>query len=58
MIHLIIELIPRMVGNNWHIAKIHEQLHVAENILLYGAHENVHTGQQEHNHIENTKKPS
>ena len=38
--------------------KIHEQLHVAENIQLYGAHNNVHTGPQEHNHISNAKKPS
>ena len=27
-------------------------------ILLFGAHRNMHTGPQEHNHIENTKKPS
>ena len=38
--------------------KIHEQLHVILNILFYGAHRNVHTGSQEHNHIQNTKKPS
>ena len=38
--------------------KVHEQLHVVLNILLYGAHQNVHTGPQEHNHIQNTKKPS
>ena len=56
LIQLIIELIPRTVGNNWHIAKIHKQLHVAENILLYGTHENVHMGPQEYNHNENTKK--
>lgn len=54
----IITLIPRSTGNNWDIVKIHEQLHVAENILLFGAHRNVHTGPQEHNHIQNTKKPS
>ena len=27
-------------------------------ILLFGAHRNMHTGSAEHNHIENTKKPS
>ncbi|HEY9301929.1 MAG TPA: hypothetical protein VIQ31_37300 [Phormidium sp.] len=54
----IIKLIPRTTGNNWDISKIHEQLHVADNIEKYGAHENVHTGPQEHNHIELTKKPS
>ena len=31
---------------------------MAENIKLFGAHQNVHTGPQEHNHIENTKNPS
>ena len=40
------------------IPKIHEQLHVAENIELYGAHRNVHTGPQEHNHIQNVKHPA
>lgn len=54
----IIKYLPRSKGNNWEVTKIHEQLHVAENILLFGAHRNVHTGPQEHNHIENTKKPS
>ena len=49
---------PRSTGNNWEICKIHEQLHVAENIHYYGAHHNVHTGSQEHNHIANTKQPS
>ena len=54
----IIKLMPRSTGNNWDICKMHEQLHVAENIKFFGAHENVHTGPQEHNHIANTKKPS
>ena len=36
---------------------MHEQEHVAENIELFGAHRNVHTGPQEHNHIENVKQP-
>lgn len=54
----IILLIPRSTGNNWEIVKIHEKLHVLENIELFGAHRNAHTGPQEHNHIQNTKKPS
>ena len=54
----IITLMPRTKGNQWAICKIHEQLHVAENIRYYGAHNNVHTGPQEHNHIHNTKKTS
>ena len=58
LLRQIIACVPRTTGNNWEIAKIHEQLHVAENILLFGAHRNVHTGPQEHNHIENTKRPS
>lgn len=58
LIKQIIKFIPRTTGNHWAIAKIHEQLHIALNILFYGAHRNVHTGPQEHNHIENTKKPA
>ena len=58
LLQSIIKLMPRSSGQNWEIAKIHEQLHVAENIKYFGAHQNVHTGPQEHNHIANTKKPS
>ena len=54
----IIRLFPRTTGNKWAILKIHEQLHMAENIQFFGAHNNVHTGPQEHNHISNTKEPS
>ena len=52
------KLFPRSTGNQWRIPKIHEQLHVAHNIYLYGAHQNIHTGPVEHNHIEMSKKPS
>ena len=48
-------LFPRKTGCEWKIPKIHEQLHIAHNIHLFGAHQNIHTGPQEHNHIENTK---
>ncbi|HEY9299394.1 MAG TPA: hypothetical protein VIQ31_24145, partial [Phormidium sp.] len=58
LLHSIVKLMPRSTGNNWDISRIHEQLHVAENIKFFGAHQNVHTGPQEHNHIANTKKPS
>ena len=51
----IILLMPRTTGNEWAISKIHEQLHVAENIRYYSAHNNVHTSPQEHNHIKKTK---
>ena len=54
----IITLFPRSTRQNWEVAKVHEQLHVAQNIKYFGAHQNVHTGPQEHNHIANTKKPS
>lgn len=49
---------PHTIGQLWKIPKIHEQLHIAFYIQLFGAHRNMHTGPQEHNHIENTKKPS
>ena len=51
-------LFPRSIGSNWEVPKFHEQLHVAYNIQLFGAHKNIHTGPQEHNHIANAKKPS
>jgi hypothetical protein len=51
-------LFPRSTGNQWKIPKLHEQLHVAYYIWLYGSHQNIHTGPQEHNHIANSKKPS
>ena len=54
----IIQLMPRNTGNGWNIPKLHELLHVIENIFLFGASRNVHTGPQEHNHILNTKKTS
>ena len=54
----IIKYMPRTQGNNWEICKMHKQLHVAKSIIFYGVHHNVHTGSQEHNHIDNTKKPS
>ena len=57
LLNNMVKLMPRSEGNAWAIPKIHEQLHIAENINIYGAHKNVHTGPQEHNHIENSKKP-
>ena len=58
LLQSIVKFLPRTSGQKWKLSKIHEQLHVPENIKYYGAHQNVHTGPQEHNHIENTKKPS
>ena len=54
-VYQLVHLFPRKTGCEWKIPKIHEQLHIAHNIHLFGAHQNIHTGPQEHNHIENTK---
>jgi len=54
-VYQLVHLLPRKTGCEWKIPKIHEQLHIAHNIHLFGAHQNIHTGPQEHNHIENTK---
>ena len=51
-------LFPRSTGNQWKIPKLHEQMHIAHNIYLFGNHQNIHTGPQEHNHIAISKKPS
>ena len=39
------------------IPKLHELLHIANNIRLWGAHSNIHSGPPEHNHIANVKRP-
>src|SRR5687768_7960138 len=54
-VYQLVHLLSRKTGCKWKIPKIHEQLHIAHNIHLFGAHQNIHTGPQEHNHIENTK---
>ena len=58
MVSKIIDLWPRGDGNGWHITKLHEQVHVADDIERWGRHKNVHSGPQEHNHIDNVKKPA
>ena len=50
------QLFPQSTGSRWNIPKLHEQLPIAYNIHLWGSHRNIHTGPQELNHIENTKK--
>src|SRR5688500_2125345 len=52
----IIQYFPRSTGNEWAVPKFHKPLHTPKNINNYGAPRNIHTGPQEHNHIENTKK--
>jgi hypothetical protein len=58
MLRNLVQCVPRATGRGWHIPKLHEQLHVADTILLFGSHKNVHTGPAEHNHIELSKKPA
>jgi hypothetical protein len=58
MLYTLVTCMPRLKGNGWRIPKMHEQLHVANNILLFGSHKNIHTGPTEKNHIELSKKTS
>lgn len=51
-------LFPWTSGCQWKVPKMQEQLQIAHNIHLFGAHHNVHAGPQEHNHIENAKNLS
>jgi len=55
-VNQLVHLFPRSTGSQWNIPKLHEQLHIAHNIHLWGSHKNIHTGPQEHNHIDNAKK--
>lgn len=57
MLKEIVNFFPRKSGSQWHIPKLHDQLHVAYNIQMFGSHKNIHTGPHEHNHIDNSKKP-
>ena len=43
---------PRRDGLEWNLTKLHEQFHVPRDIHRTGRHKNVHTGPQEHNHID------
>jgi hypothetical protein len=43
---------PRKDGLHWNLTKLHEQMHVPVDIQRHGNHKNVHTGPQEHNHID------
>ena len=43
---------PRVDGLEWNLTKLHEQFHVAFDIHRHGNHKNVHSGPQEHNHID------
>jgi hypothetical protein len=56
MLQELVNCMPRLRGNGWDIPKMHEQLHVASNINLFGSHKNIHTGPTERNHIDLSKK--
>ena len=52
MMQQIQSLWPRTEGLCWSLTKLHEQFHVPVDIHRNGNHKNVHTGPQEHNHIQ------
>ena len=49
---------PRTKGQEWNIAKFHEQLHVIDDIIQNGPPAGSHSGRAEHNHIDFVKRPS
>ena len=49
---------PRAKGQGWGKAKIHEQLHVPNDIERNGAPQGSHAGPTEHNHIRLVKRPA
>ena len=58
MLRELIILWPRETGQGWELAKIHEQLHVPDDIERNGAPQGSHTGPTEHNHIRLVKRPA
>ena len=58
MLRELIRLWPRVRGQGWEKAKIHEQLHVPDDIERNGAPQGSHTGPTEHNHIWLVKRPA
>ncbi len=58
MLQELIRLWPRLRGQGWELAKIHEQLHVPDDIERNGAPQGSHTGPTEHNHIRLVKRPA
>ena len=51
MLRKIISLWPREVGQKWNLAKVHEQLHLIDEILHNGAPVGFNSGPTERNHI-------
>ena len=58
MLQRIITLWPRESGQGWMTAKMHEQIHVPDDIERNGCPAGYHTGPTEHNHIHIVKRPS
>jgi hypothetical protein len=58
MLRELIRLWPRVRGQGWEKAKIHEQLHVPDDIERNGAPQGSHRGPTEHNHIRLVKPPA
>ena len=58
MLRDLIRMWPRVRGQGWEKAKIHEQLHVPDDIERNGAPQGSHTGPTEHNHIRLVKRPA
>ena len=44
-------LLPRKDGSGWNITKVHELLHIADDIEYFGSLANTNTSPQENNHI-------
>jgi hypothetical protein len=58
MLCKLIRLWPRVRGQGWEKAKMHEQLHVQDDFERNGAPQGSHTGPTEHNHIRLVKRPA
>ncbi len=52
------QLRPRSDGNGWKLTKAHEQKHIPFDIMRFGCHQNVHSGQLECSHIHLCKQPA
>jgi hypothetical protein len=55
MLYELINLWPRTTGQGWEKAKVHEQLHVPDDIERNGAPQGWHSGPTENNHIASVK---
>jgi len=55
MLQKLTSLWPRENGNGWEKPKVHEQLHVPDDIERNGCPRNYHTGPTENHHIHNLK---